>query len=109
MVGVEDLMQRTRDGRTGRVAPCVVCTVHVKARSAGFFDSASKPLGRFVSGLVSKPLGRFVSDLASKSLGRFFSGLISKSVATVFSGLALKSVVTVSHGLASKPVLCFLV
>jgi hypothetical protein len=51
-----------------------VCGLH-RAREGeerGFFDSASKPLGRFVSGLVSKPLGQFVSDLTSKSLGRFF-------------------------------------
>jgi hypothetical protein len=38
---VEDLVQRIGDGRTGRVlsgrvAPCVVCTVHVEMRSAGF-------------------------------------------------------------------------
>jgi hypothetical protein len=34
--GVEDLVQRTGDSRTGRVALCVVCTMHVETRSAGF-------------------------------------------------------------------------
>jgi hypothetical protein len=36
IAGVGDLVQRTGDGHTGRVAPCVVCTVHVEMRSAGF-------------------------------------------------------------------------
>jgi hypothetical protein len=46
MAGVGDLVQRTRDGRTGRVlgagqsrgrvALCAVCIVHMETRSAGF-------------------------------------------------------------------------
>jgi hypothetical protein len=46
MAGVEDLVQRTEDGRIGwvldgrrskgRVAPCAVSTVHGEMRSAGF-------------------------------------------------------------------------
>jgi hypothetical protein len=69
---------------------CVVCTIHVETRSAGFLvepqnqgrrfvsSLTSKPQGRFVRGLASKPLGRFVSDLASKPLRRFVSSLTSK-------------------------------
>jgi hypothetical protein len=48
VAGVEDLVQRTRDGQSqagysvagrsgGRVMPCAVCTMHVVMRSAGFF------------------------------------------------------------------------
>jgi hypothetical protein len=80
MAGVGDLVQRTGDGRTGRVlggqviersvALCAVCTVHVETRSAGFLVEPQNQCRRFVSGLVSKPLEWFVC-LASKPLGRF--------------------------------------
>jgi hypothetical protein len=36
VVGVGDLVQRTRYDRTGRVAPCAVCTWHMETRGAGF-------------------------------------------------------------------------
>jgi hypothetical protein len=46
MAGVGDLVQRTGDGRTGRVlgvqaierlgGACAVCTLHMETRSAGF-------------------------------------------------------------------------
>jgi hypothetical protein len=36
VAGEGDLVQRTGDDRTGRMAPCAVCTVHVETRSAGF-------------------------------------------------------------------------
>jgi hypothetical protein len=36
VAGVGDLVQRTGDGRTGRVAPYAVCTWHVETRSTGF-------------------------------------------------------------------------
>jgi hypothetical protein len=43
----------------GQVALCVVCTVHVKMRSAGFLVEPQNQGLRFVSGLASKPLGQF--------------------------------------------------
>jgi hypothetical protein len=36
VAGEGDLVQRTGDDRTGRMAPCAVRTVHVETRSAGF-------------------------------------------------------------------------
>jgi hypothetical protein len=45
----------------GRVAPCVVCTVHVEMRSVGFLVEPQNQGRRFVSGLASKPLGRFLA------------------------------------------------
>jgi hypothetical protein len=66
VAGVGDLVQRTGDGRTGRVldgrvAPCVVCTWNVETRNAGFLVEPQNQGRRFVSGLASKPLGRFSS------------------------------------------------
>jgi hypothetical protein len=59
-------------GRSGgRVTPCVICTVHVEMRSAGFLVEPQNQGRRFVSGLTSKSLGLFVSGLAPKPLGRF--------------------------------------
>jgi hypothetical protein len=43
----------------GRVALCVVCTVHVEMRRSGFLVESQNQGQRFVSGLDSKPLGRF--------------------------------------------------
>jgi hypothetical protein len=53
------------------VMPCVVCTMHVETRSAGFLVEPQNQGRRFVSGLASKPLEQFVNGLASKSQGRF--------------------------------------
>jgi hypothetical protein len=58
--------------------PCVVCTVHVETRSAGFLVELQNQGQRFVGGLASKPLGRFVTSLTSKPLRWFVSGLTSK-------------------------------
>jgi hypothetical protein len=69
----------------GRVASCLVCTVHVETRSTGFLVEPQNQ-------------GRTVS-----------SGLASKPVVTVFSSLASKLVATVSPGLALKPAVGFLV
>jgi hypothetical protein len=44
----------------GRVTPCVVCTVHVETRSAGFFVEPQNQGRRFVSCLTSKSLGWFL-------------------------------------------------
>jgi hypothetical protein len=45
----------------GRVASCVVSTLHVETRSAGFLVEPQNQGRRFVSGLASKPLGRFLA------------------------------------------------
>jgi hypothetical protein len=66
---VEYLVQRIGDGRHFYL--CVVCTMHVRTRSTGFFVGPQNQGQQFVSDLASKPLGRFVSALASKPLGRF--------------------------------------
>jgi hypothetical protein len=66
VAGVGDMVQRTRDGHTGRVLSgravrrssgmCVVCNVHMETRDAGFFVEPQNQGRRFVSGLASKPL-----------------------------------------------------
>jgi hypothetical protein len=69
VAGVGNQVQRTGDGRTGRVlgcwvigrsvAPCVVCTWHMETRSTGFLVRSQNQGRRFVSGLALKPLGQF--------------------------------------------------
>jgi hypothetical protein len=69
VAGEGDQVQRTGDGRTGRVfgcraiersaESCAVCTVHVEMRSTNFLIEPQNQ-GRW-----------FISDLASKSLGQF--------------------------------------
>jgi hypothetical protein len=105
----------------GRVAPCVVCTVHMEMRRAGFLIQSHNQGRRFVSGLASKPLRWFLIDLVLKTdamvcewfglktTRTVFTGLASKPVATVFSNFASKLVATGSPSLASKPVVGFLV
>jgi hypothetical protein len=99
----------------GRVAPCAVCTVHVKTRSADFFVEPQNQGRRFMSGLASKILGQFLIGLDLKTDGDGLSviwsqnhydgffGLTLKPVATVFFDLSSKSMATVSSGLTSKP------
>jgi hypothetical protein len=53
----------------GRVAPCVVYTVHVETTSAGFLVEPQNQGRRFVSGLASKPLGWFLIGLVLKTDG----------------------------------------
>jgi hypothetical protein len=53
----------------GWVAMCVVCTVHVEKRSAGFLVEPQNQGRRFVSGLASKPLGQFLIGLGLKTDG----------------------------------------
>jgi hypothetical protein len=55
----------------GRVAPCVVCTVHVETRSASFMVEPQNQGQWFVSGLTSKPLGRFLIGLGLKTDGDY--------------------------------------
>jgi hypothetical protein len=71
----------------------VVCTMHIKTRSAGFLVEPSNQGRRFVSGSASKPAVTVSSGLASKPAATVFSSLASKLVATVSPGLASKSVV----------------
>jgi hypothetical protein len=59
VAGVGNQVQRTGDGRTGRVTPCAVCTWHVETRSTGLLVKPHNQGRQFVSGLTSKPLGRF--------------------------------------------------
>jgi hypothetical protein len=90
----------------GRVAPCVIYTVHVETRSASFLVEPQNQGQWFdlkTTGTVShrfEPQNRW---------RRFVSGLASKPVATVFSSLISKLVTTVSPGLSSKPAVGFLV
>jgi hypothetical protein len=51
----------------GRVVLCVVYTVHVEMRSAGFLVEPQNQGRRFVSGLASNPLGRFLIGLGLKT------------------------------------------
>jgi hypothetical protein len=105
VAGVGDLMQRTVDGRTGRVLDGraigrlgdAICGLHRAQgdKKRGFLGWANQDR-RFVSGLASKPLGWFVSGLASKPLG-WFSPLLPQPVATISPGLASKSVATISR------------
>jgi hypothetical protein len=44
----------------GRVAPCVVCTVHVEMMSVSFLVEPQNQGRWFVSGLTSKSLRRFL-------------------------------------------------
>jgi hypothetical protein len=94
---------------------CVVCTMHVVMRRAGFLVEPQNQGQRFVCqwfGLKStrmvclwfgfKTTRTVFSGLASKPAATVFSSLASNPVATVFSGLASKPVATVSLGLASK-------
>jgi hypothetical protein len=60
------------------VTLCVVCTVHVEMRSAGFLVEPQNQGRWFVSSLASKSMEQFVGGLASKSLGWFVNGLASK-------------------------------
>jgi hypothetical protein len=77
---------RSRD----RVAPCVVCIVHVKTWNADFFVEPQNQGRSFLSGLVSKPVTTVFSCLASKPMATVFSDLASKPAAVV-SWLSLKT------------------
>jgi hypothetical protein len=47
----------------GQLTPCAVCIVHVETRSVGFLVEPQNLYQGFVGGLASKPLRRFVSGL----------------------------------------------
>jgi hypothetical protein len=70
VVGVRALAQRTEEGQAqvgysvagqlrGWVTLCMVCTMSVETRSAGFLVEPQNQGPRFVSGLASKPPERF--------------------------------------------------
>jgi hypothetical protein len=113
VAGVGDIVQRTGDGRTGRVLggravqrSCgIVCGLH-RARGdeeRGFLGSALKPRSMVCEWFGLKTTQMVSSGLTSKPAVTVFYGLASKPVATVFTGLASKPLATVSGGLASKP------
>jgi hypothetical protein len=71
VAGVENLVQTIGDDQAqvrysmarrsrGRVALCVVCTVHREMRGMGFLVEPQNQGRRFVSGLATKPLGRLL-------------------------------------------------
>jgi hypothetical protein len=85
--GTED-----RDGHTGRILSgraiersvvlCVICTVHMEKRSAGFLVEPQNQGRRFVSGLASKPL-RLVSRFGLQNRQFQFGDFGLKITATV--------------------------
>jgi hypothetical protein len=95
-------VQRTGDGRTGRVLGGravvrlggAVCSLHL----------ARGDLVRGLLGRASKPRSTVCEWFGLKTTRTVFVGLASKPAATVSSGLASKPVATVFAGLASKPV-----
>jgi hypothetical protein len=74
MEGIGDLVQRIRDGRTGRVlggraierTGGAVCSMHVEMRSTCFLVEPQNQGRRVVSGLASKPLRWFLIGLGLK-------------------------------------------
>jgi hypothetical protein len=77
MEGIGDLVQRIRDGRTGRVlggraierTGGAVCSMHVEMRSTGFLVEPQNQGRWFISSLTPKPLGRFLIGLGLKTDG----------------------------------------
>jgi hypothetical protein len=94
VAGVEHVVQRTGDGRTGQVAPCAVCTVHVETRSVDFLVEPQNQGQWFVSGLTSKPVERFLRFGLKTGGDSFLVGLKTK-VLEGFSVWASKPATTV--------------
>jgi hypothetical protein len=110
VVGVRALAQRTEEGQAqvgysvagrlrGWVTLCMVCTMHVEMRSAGFLVEPQNQGRWFVSCLARKPLGRFVSGLVSKPLGHLLV-VWHENHWDGFSWFGLKTGATVSPDLA---------
>jgi hypothetical protein len=74
----------------GRVALCVVCTVHMEMRSAGFLVEPQNQGRRLVSGVASKPLGRF-SPIWPQNRCRQFSPAWPRNWWLGSPGLGLKT------------------
>jgi hypothetical protein len=117
--GVGNLVQRTGDGRIGRVldgraierSGGTVCGLY-RVRGDGdcrFLGCASKLRSTVREWFGLETTRTIFADLASKPVATVSSGLASKLVATVFSSLTSKLVATVSTGLASKLVVGFMV
>jgi hypothetical protein len=68
----------------GQVAPCAVCTWHMKTRSAGFLVEPQNQGRRFVSGFASKPLGRF-SPVCPQNWWRRFLAVWNQNLLRQFS------------------------
>jgi hypothetical protein len=118
-------VQRTENGRTGRVlsgwaverSGGAMCGLHLARgdEERGFLGLASKPRSAVCEwfGLKTTPMvcewfglkttRTVFTGLASNPVVMVFTGLTSKLVVTVSGGLASKPAVTVSDGLASKP------
>jgi hypothetical protein len=101
MAGLGDLVQRTGDGRTGRVL-----SGRVIEKSGGAMCGLHRARGdeeREFLGCALKPRSTVCECFGLKITRTVFAGLASKLVATVSGGLASKPAATVSSGLASKP------
>jgi hypothetical protein len=91
VVGVENLVQRIRNGRTGRIlgdrtierSGDAVCGLY---RAQGLKSTVCQWFGLKTTGMVCQWFGL-------KAIVTVSPGFVSKSVATVYSGLASKSVV----------------
>jgi hypothetical protein len=102
VAGVEDLVQRTRDGCTGQVldgrtigkSGDIVCGLH---RACGYEER------RFL-GRVSKPRSTVCQWFSLKTTGMVCQWFGLKTTRTVSPDLASKPAATISFGLASKPV-----
>jgi hypothetical protein len=74
----------------GRVALCVVCTMHVETRSTCFLVEPQNQGRWFVNGLASKPPGGF-SLVRSKNRWQRFSSVWPQNRWHRFPGLGLKT------------------
>jgi hypothetical protein len=114
VAGVGDLVQRTGDGRTGRVlggqaierSVCQRFGLKTTGTVCKWFGL--KTTDGFTSVWASKPMVTVCEWFGHKTTRTVFIGLASKPAVTVFSSLVSKLVVTVSPGFASKPTVGFL-
>jgi hypothetical protein len=119
VAGIGDLVQRTGEGRIGRVlsgraigrSGSAVCGLH---RAHGdkehrFLCLALKPRLMVCEWFGLKTTWTIFTGLASKPVATVSGGLATKPAVTIFSSLASKLVVTVSPDLTSKPAIDFLV
>jgi hypothetical protein len=79
----------------GQVTSCVVCTVYLETRSAGF--------------LIAKPWWTVYQWFDLRTTGMVCQWFGLKTTGMVYPGLTLKSVATISPGLGSKRMVGFLV
>jgi hypothetical protein len=116
VIGVGDLVQRTKDDRTDQVlggraierSGGAVCDLH-RSREDEERGFGLKTTQTVFASLALKSVVTVSSGLASKPVVTVSDGLASKPAATVSGGLTSKPVVTASPGLALKPVVGFVV